>query len=181
MTGAWMMAGDFNDIKCAEEKRGGANVSLRRCNKFQERIDGCRLIDLGASGPKFTWRGPIYHGGQRIFERLDRALCNAQWRLEFPEGFVKVLTRLEFSDHHPILISPREAPHPVAPRQFKFESAWLVDSKYQEMLKNSWKREDKIVNNLQNVERNIREWKFQHFDQILHKKKQLMARIKGIQ
>jgi hypothetical protein len=181
MSGAWMLAGDFNDIKCAEEKRRGASVSLRKCSKFHERIDDCRLIDMEASGPKFTWRGPIYHGGQRIFERLDRALCNAHWRVEFPEGFVKVLTRVDFSDHHPILISPREAPHPVAPRQFKFESVWLVDTNYHTMIKNSWRREDKITKNLLNVERDINEWKFQHFDKVLHRKKELMARIGGIQ
>jgi hypothetical protein len=55
MSGAWMIAGDFNDIKCEEEKRGGARVSVRKCNKFRERIDDCRLIDMEASGPKFTW------------------------------------------------------------------------------------------------------------------------------
>jgi hypothetical protein len=47
---------------------------MRKCNKFQERINACNLLDLGAMGHKFTWRGPIYHGGQRIYERLDRAL-----------------------------------------------------------------------------------------------------------
>jgi hypothetical protein len=55
LSGAWMMAGDFNDIKCEAKKRGGAPVSVRKCNKFRERIDDCRLIDMEASGPKFTW------------------------------------------------------------------------------------------------------------------------------
>ncbi|GAU43241.1 hypothetical protein TSUD_241320 [Trifolium subterraneum] len=70
------------------EKRGGAPVSMRRCNTFKERIDSCHLMDLGAVGPRYTWRGPIFHGGQRIFERLDRALSNDRWRLAFPEGVV---------------------------------------------------------------------------------------------
>jgi hypothetical protein len=105
-------------------------ISRRKCRIFRERIEACSLIDLGAMGPKFTWRGPIYHGGQRIYERLDRALCNDHWRLLFPDAFVKVLTRLEYSDHHPIIISPRDAPHPVAQRQFRFESAWLMDDTY---------------------------------------------------
>jgi hypothetical protein len=123
----WLLAGDFNDILCVEEKRGGVTASRRKCKIFKDRIDSCGLIDIGAMGPKFTWRGPLYHGGQRIYERLDRALCNSHWRLQFPDGYLKVLTRMDFSDHHPILISPKEAPHPIAPRQFKFESAWLLE------------------------------------------------------
>ncbi|WJX64016.1 hypothetical protein P8452_48843 [Trifolium repens] len=181
MTEAWIIAGDFNDIMSEDEKRGGVRASIRRCSKFRERVEACNLIDMGAAGPKFTWRGPLYHGGQRIFERLDRALCNTRWRLDFPDGFVKVLPRLDFSDHHPILISPREAPHPVAPRQFKFESAWLGEANYQDMLKTCWKRRDSIANNLHSVEREIKIWKYQHLDQVLHIKKELMARIAGVQ
>ncbi|MCH97464.1 endonuclease/exonuclease/phosphatase family protein, partial [Trifolium medium] len=74
MMKAWLVAGEFNDIAYAEEKRGGAIASLRRCSKFRERINARNLIDMGAMGPKFTWRGPIYHGGQRIYERLDRGI-----------------------------------------------------------------------------------------------------------
>ncbi|GAU35497.1 hypothetical protein TSUD_384520 [Trifolium subterraneum] len=76
MTDPWMLAGDFNDIMCTEEKRGGVVASRRKCTIFKDRINSCKLIDLGAVGPKYTWRGPLFHGGQRIFERLDRALCN---------------------------------------------------------------------------------------------------------
>ncbi|MCI32166.1 hypothetical protein A2U01_0053378, partial [Trifolium medium] len=102
----WMLAGDFNDIACSAEKKGGVAASARKCNIFVERINSCHLLDLGYVGTKFTWRGPLYHGGGRIFERLDRALCNDVWRLEFSKAFVRTLPRLEFSDHHPILIYP---------------------------------------------------------------------------
>jgi hypothetical protein len=177
----WLLAGDFNDIVNADEKRGGAVASIRKCNIFKDRIDACKLIDLGAIGPKFTWRGPVFHGGQRIFERLDRALCNDHWRLKFPDGVVKVLTRLDYSDHHPILISPLHVPHLVAERQFHFESAWLLEDKYDNMLQQSWIKEGPILQNLNNVLRDIKEWKFQTFEQVMHKKKELIGRINGIQ
>ncbi|KAK2451486.1 hypothetical protein P8452_14619 [Trifolium repens] len=54
MSEGWMMAGDFNDIASQDEKKGGASVSLRRCNNFLDNINACNLIDLGAVGPKFT-------------------------------------------------------------------------------------------------------------------------------
>jgi hypothetical protein len=177
----WLLAGDFNDIASVEEKKGGAAASIRKCNIFRERINTCRLLDLGAMGAKYTWRGPMYHGGQRIFERLDRALCNSKWSLSFPNGFVKVLTRVDFSDHHPILISPREAPHLVAPRQFRFESAWLLESTYNDMMLASWNNGGSITNNLSNVERAIKDWKYQTIDQVLHQKREITARIGGIQ
>jgi hypothetical protein len=118
----WMIAGDFNDIVCAAEKKNGAPVSIRRCNIFRERINSCNLMDLGTIGAKFAWRGPIYHGGQIIYERIDRGMSNDKWRIQFLDRVVKVLTRIDFSDHHPPLIEPISMKHNVAPRQFRFES-----------------------------------------------------------
>lgn len=106
MQGPWLIAGDFNDITYDYEKRGGAPVSQNRCNKFKNMIEKCGLLDLGAIGSKYTWRDPIYNGGQQIFERLNRALGNDTWKLQYPKEYVKVLPRLEFSNHHPLLICP---------------------------------------------------------------------------
>jgi hypothetical protein len=181
MNEPWLVASDFNDIVGADEKRGGAVAASRKCQIFRDRINYCSLIDLGAMGAKFTWRGPVFHGGQRIYERLDRALCNSKWSLMFPDGFVKVLPRVDYSDHHPILISPIEAPHLVAPRQFRFESVWLLDNNYAELLQQSWNRDGSIINNLSNMERVIKDWKFYTIDQLLHQKKLITARIGGIQ
>jgi hypothetical protein len=99
----------------------------------------------------------------------------------FPDGFVKVLTRLEFSDHHPILISPKEAPHLVAHKLFRFESAWTTNNTYNDMLRHSWNSAGTVVDNLNTVERNIKIWKFHTIKQVIHQKKVLMARIGGIQ
>lgn len=87
------------------EKRGGDIPSTRNCGKFQDIINGCNRMDLGSSEYKYTRRAPINHGGYRVYERLDRVLGNDQWRLQFPKAQVKVLTRLEFSDHLLVLLS----------------------------------------------------------------------------
>ncbi|MCH92036.1 RNA-directed DNA polymerase (Reverse transcriptase), partial [Trifolium medium] len=102
-------------------------------------------------------------------------------RLIFPDGYVKVLTRVEFLDHHPILISPKDAPFIRAPRQFRFESAWLLDNTYNSMLNASWKGDVSLVENLENVKQGINQWKIQTFDQVILKKKEIMARLNGIQ
>jgi hypothetical protein len=88
---------------------------------------------------------------------------------------------MDFSDHHPILISPKEAPHPIAPRQFKFESAWLLEKTYNNMMKHSWNHGRSITENLSTVEQEIKSWKFHTIDHVLYKKKEIMARINGVQ
>ncbi|PNY17667.1 hypothetical protein L195_g014415 [Trifolium pratense] len=69
MDDRWLVAGDFNDILGPNEKKGGAVVNRRKCSLFRDRIDACSLIDLGAVGSKYTWRGPI-HNKERIFEQF---------------------------------------------------------------------------------------------------------------
>lgn len=67
----WMLVGNFNDIISKTEKKGGVITSSRKCNLFKARVYEYKLMDLGSFIPKFTWRGPIYHRGQRIYEKLD--------------------------------------------------------------------------------------------------------------
>ncbi|XP_050885085.1 uncharacterized protein LOC127088210 [Lathyrus oleraceus] len=123
INGAWMIVGDFNDISSSLGKKGGAQVSIRRCKTFRERINNYKLIDINMIGPKFIWCRPIYHGGQRIYERLDKALCNDDWSFDFPEARVKVLARVEFSNHHPILTYLNKGHNFKIQKRFRFESA----------------------------------------------------------
>ncbi|KAI9080518.1 hypothetical protein K1719_037484 [Acacia pycnantha] len=76
----WILIGDFNEIKSPLEQKGGGRISETRCNKFNTWIQQCRLIDVEANGPFFTWRGPKWEGLERVFRRLDRCLCNTQWQ-----------------------------------------------------------------------------------------------------
>jgi hypothetical protein len=177
----WLVAGDFNDIMSPMEKKGGAEASIRKCNLFRDRVDGCHLIDIGAVGSKYTWRGPIYQGGCRIYERLDRALCNDIWRLRFPEAIVKVLMRVEFADHHPLLICPYGTGTARHYNNFRFESAWLVDNAYDELVTNNWDGNVDIHSNLSNLTTTLQNWNYNFFQRVIHKKRELFNRLSGIQ
>ncbi|XP_058755237.1 uncharacterized protein LOC131628419 [Vicia villosa] len=144
-------------------------------------MEMCKLCDLGANGPGFTWRGPIFQGGQWIFERLDRAICNEEWRLLFTEAQVKVLTRVEFSDHHPIMIALTNSSHERIPKPFWFESAWMVDNKYIDRLRGFWNKQDDFMKNLQRVESDANEWKSCSVQHVQKVKRCIMARLQGIQ
>ncbi|PNY15946.1 ribonuclease H, partial [Trifolium pratense] len=181
MQGNWLLAGDFNDISHISEKKGGIPANQGRCDRFMDRMNACHLMDCGSIGSRFTWRGPIFRGGERIFERLDRALVNDNWRLAFPHAVVKVLARIDFSDHHPLLIYPFGIDNPRRLKHFKFESAWLLEDSFMDMLRASWKDYDNICNQLVDVAQEMGKWKHLSFDRVLGQKRELIARIGGIQ
>lgn len=62
----------------AHEIEGGQPPNFGRMQQFWNMINSCGFIDLGFNGPEFTWcnkREPQV----RVWERLDRALANAEW------------------------------------------------------------------------------------------------------
>lgn len=59
MRDLWLLAGDFNDIAFAHEKKGGAPIFPNKCKKFRESIDKSGLIDMGVVGSRFTRKGLI--------------------------------------------------------------------------------------------------------------------------
>lgn len=81
----WLLAGDFNEMLQVEDKLGGGQSW--RFKGFRRWFSSNEMVYLGFSGPKFTWTNG------RVFERLDRAVCNLKWRYCFAEANVKHLPR----------------------------------------------------------------------------------------
>lgn len=80
---AWVILGDFNSILAEHERRGGSsNFSIRGMQSFRRMMQECDLLDMGFQGSPFTWK----HGN--LFQRLDRVLCNLQWRMRFQSAIV---------------------------------------------------------------------------------------------
>ncbi|KAL7256323.1 hypothetical protein ACSBR1_010278 [Camellia fascicularis] len=103
MVRPWLIAGNLNDVIEQNEKRSySQNNQNYRCKKFLDNINRCGLMDIGCTRPKFTWSNNR-QGLANIMERLDRALCNAEWRIAFPEGVVRNLPRT-YSDHSPLMV-----------------------------------------------------------------------------
>lgn len=71
-------------------------------------------------------------------KRLDRALCNAEWRALFPEGMVQNLPRT-YSDHSLILIFVFGMPnHVPRSKPFRLEAAWMLDLSFPELVSKAW-------------------------------------------
>ena len=85
-----------------EEVSQGRNFDVRRCAGFLSWTDDHEVIDMGVSGPCYTWtRGTSTETFKGA--RLDRALCNPEWRSLFDTAEVTHLPKLN-SDQSPILI-----------------------------------------------------------------------------
>ncbi|KAI7997086.1 hypothetical protein LOK49_LG10G01813 [Camellia lanceoleosa] len=103
MSKPWLIAGDFNEIGGQHERRSfSQSTHQNRSRNFNESINKCGLMDLGCIGPKFTWTNNR-KGMANTMERLDRALCNEDWRTMYPQGIIRNLPRT-YSDHSPLII-----------------------------------------------------------------------------
>ncbi|VVA41419.1 PREDICTED: reverse mRNAase, partial [Prunus dulcis] len=63
---------DFNEMLSVDDKLGGAVTS--RVQGFCSWFDNHGMVDLGFSGPKYTWRNT------KVSERIGRAICTMNWR-----------------------------------------------------------------------------------------------------
>ncbi|XP_015959301.1 uncharacterized protein LOC107483194 [Arachis duranensis] len=129
----WCFLGDFNALLHSHEKRGGAiNNHQNACKDFQECVSTSGLIDLGYSGWPFTWKRG------NLAERLDRGLCNVEWKIAFPEAYVKHLPMLK-SDHSLICLQLSNAmAQNRGRRPFHFLAAWITHPDFRNFVDASW-------------------------------------------
>ncbi|KAK4286586.1 hypothetical protein QN277_003122 [Acacia crassicarpa] len=177
----WAVWGDFNDILTPNERIGGAGVSHGRINWFQNRTQECNLVDLGASGPKFTWKGPRIRGFSRLFERLDRVFANLALIAQFPNCSVKNLPRTRFSDHNPILLNLGVLVKVRRNNPFRFEAMWMAHDDFNNFLRGQWNSDGGLEMKLENVRKGIPVWNKETFGMIERKKREILARLNGIQ
>lgn len=67
---SWLVAGVFNGIISADERRGGAPFNPTQHRNFNEILHDCCLVDIGRTGPRFTWRGSQVGPCARLFQQL---------------------------------------------------------------------------------------------------------------
>ncbi|CAL1402102.1 unnamed protein product [Linum trigynum] len=177
----WILTGDFNAIRSPVEKSGAASVAtLRRCRVFNERINDADLVDLGFSGPNFTWsRGE--DSGTYKASRIDRSLCNIAWNSVFPNTVVRHLPRLN-SDHNPILTSfASQGQSSNLSRPFKFEAAWLTSNTLLSTIAGAWDSSASLPDALSNLSSALQAWNREVFGNVQQKKRRLLGRIRGIE
>lgn len=169
---AWAMVGDFNAILSSNERAGGAhNPSWRGMTDFQNFVDDCELVDAGFQGCLFTWQG----GGLK--QRLERLLCNLQWRLRFEEAVVFHIPHFK-SDHRALLIKLKKRSNQNKRRRpFRFMAAWLTHANFGQFLSSIWRPNLSWSNQLSSLQVQLKQWNKDVFGDVFKRKRRLMKRL----
>ncbi|XP_056691643.1 uncharacterized protein [Spinacia oleracea] len=179
--GPWLLGGDFNDTTSMEERVGVGGAEMqRRCRNFANWIESNNLIDLNFARPKFTWaRGETENTYKAA--RLDRFMCNDEWRLRFDQGAVRHLPKSN-SDHCPIIVSSTGfAPIPASIKPFRFQAAWMNHAKFDKFVETNWDKSAPIVPFQSKFAERLSKWNREEFHNVFRKKSELWARIEGVQ
>ncbi|KAL5838662.1 hypothetical protein ACOSQ3_015831 [Xanthoceras sorbifolium] len=106
---------------------------------FRSIVELCDFVDLGFSGPLFTWNNK--RGGSRnVQERLDRFFATSQWVNLFSGIKVEHLGFM-FSDHRPIsakFVRGGPSGSGGGDRKFRFEPFWLKDEECYSVICTAW-------------------------------------------
>ncbi|XP_030943692.1 uncharacterized protein LOC115968435 [Quercus lobata] len=170
---SWVIAGDFNEPLLGEDKFGGRPVSISRSLLFKDCLDKCNMVDLGFSGPRYTWttRRDL---NNLIQERIDRFFTNLSWCLLYPEARVTHLTRCH-SDHCPVLIEavPKRVTH--LNRPFKFQSFWLSNPSFLGVVMTAGSHTRNLSALIEKFTSEMTQWNKNQFGNIFEKKRRLIV------
>ncbi|KAJ1375592.1 Endonuclease/exonuclease/phosphatase superfamily [Sesbania bispinosa] len=110
---------------------GGAPLISRLMARFQDTLQNCGLMDVGFSGPPYTWS---WHD---VKERLDRGVWNASWRLLFLEAIITHLPSF-CSDHMALLLDTHPSIQHHFSKPFRFLASWLEDPSFKDLVAGAW-------------------------------------------
>eukprot|EP00253_Pinus_taeda_P010075 PITA_10075 len=156
-----IIAGDFNMILHANEKRGGNFTHDPFRNQLEAIIQENELVDIIPKNRRYTWSNQRMGAGN-IMECLDRFLVNISFLSTFVVGYTSILST-SASDHYPVSLM-LESHRPLGPIPFKFRPLWTRNSIARVIVEMAWRQhvegspsyiwETKI----KNVKRALKDW-----------------------
>ncbi|CAN0886591.1 Transposon TX1 uncharacterized 149 kDa protein [Linum grandiflorum] len=133
----FIIFGDFNIVTTSSEKSGGLPICPLPVHKFRTFINDLGLVDIGFTGPPFTWSNRSHTPSSVIECRLDRFLISPEVLSNFETAKVHHLTDVG-SDHRAISLqlSPPVTAHHHS--TFRFGNRWLSNPEVMEIVSSSW-------------------------------------------
>jgi hypothetical protein len=182
--GSWLMIGDLNSVSKCSEKKGRSSSAINSSRSFHHFVSEVGAIDLGFSGPKFTWTNKRV-GWANVRERLDRGLCNVDWQSLFPNVRVRHLLAHN-SDHNPIILDTHlDLSKGVKP--FRFEAMWTRDDSSSDVVSQAWSiqvngsHHYRLAKKFQKVQKDFKVWNRTVFGLTRARIRDLEERLKLIQ
>ncbi|KAL5831664.1 hypothetical protein ACOSQ4_017018 [Xanthoceras sorbifolium] len=100
------------------------------------------------------------------------------WRILFPEGFIKHLPRTH-SDHCPILLKLHSS-HTLCSllKPFRFEAMWMCHAEFDRIIFGEWNTsEGNVLDKILSLFNKLKLWNKENFGCIFQRKKRLLARL----
>lgn len=86
---------------------------------------------------------------------------------------VRVLSRVDCSNHPPILILLNSMSLFPLKKRFRFECAWISHASYRQFTEEQWRNDADLIQNVVNMEHQLTEWNYNVFGSIYVKKKNI--------
>lgn len=128
--GCWLLGGDFNTVRCREEKIG-RHIDSRSMSDFSTFINELQLIDLQMGGRSYTW----YNRSGEAMSRLDRFLFSPEMHRVMGDCIQLGLKR-KIPDHCPVILKPDL--RDWGPRPFKSLNCWTEDPDFLRTTSDFW-------------------------------------------
>ncbi|XP_019175452.1 PREDICTED: uncharacterized protein LOC109170754 [Ipomoea nil] len=174
-----MVAGDFNSVITRDETNNYVSFSAQRSSDFVNWINEEGFVDMGYSGPKLTWVKHETTDGAKG-ARLDRAMCNLEWRGRYPEAVVEHLPRVA-SDHAPLLIRLYGRQCSNRLNFFHFQAAWITHQDLQQVVGRIWIPEENLADNVRRVADGLSSWNRDVFGNVYTRKRSLRKLERNLQ
>jgi hypothetical protein len=174
----WLLVGDLNEVLFSSEVSGGNFHPTHACLLAQV-MNNCNLIDLHTIGGIFTWRKNIQMG-RHVRKRLDRTMVDVDWQLAFPHALTEILPQHD-SDHNPLLINCSKFKSQRS-KFFHFQAAWIAHPDYEKLVDSTWNASGPSTTaKLASIKEKSITFNKEVFGNIFKRKRQVEARIKGVQ
>ncbi|KAM0911064.1 hypothetical protein ACQ4PT_013724 [Festuca glaucescens] len=187
--GPWICCGDFNEALTQDEHCSARDRSEAQMALFRDCLDTCGLMDLGFSGPKFTWSNRQC-AEDHVKVRLDRAVDNEAFINSYDDCQVENIITTT-SEHLAIYITLAKLSdnikHMPVQHGFRFEAAWLRAPDYKEVMEKAWTECDDddhslhaTWSTLHKVAGSLKSWSCESFGHIRNKIQKLEHKLKQL-
>lgn len=130
---SWVILGDFNLIYMACDKNN-ARINHRLMNSFRWVLDELELKELHLHSRQFTWTSET---DNPTLIKIDHVFVTRDWEMAHPDCYLQAIGS-SVSDHCPMVLTCR--PFHRQYKGFRFESYWLKQLGFLDLVKATWER-----------------------------------------
>lgn len=112
--------GDFSEILCHQEKKGGSARLESHMKKFRNALSMNNLSEIKCASDPFTWSNK-HEGESFTKERLDQVVANNFWKWLFAKTRVEGVSVIS-SNHKPLLMYMENILIWMVKKSFRFEA-----------------------------------------------------------